>query len=243
MKFKKQNQHGAWAMVFMPLILGIAAGGFHPSQLFYAAGWLLMFFAADHVLMFIKRMKRKKDYGYLKAALMFGAIALLLFIYPLIVEYRIIYFFLAMIPLGAITSYFSMIKDERNIINDIVAISIFSIAGGGIAFLNAHEWTLGITVVILVSLFYFVGSDMVVKTIVRERKNIRYRNASYIYHAVLFLGMLLWHFTLGIAFVIGIIRAVGVYDRGWTPKKLGIMEIFHIVWISTWVIVYLVVII
>ena len=243
MKFKKQNQHGAWAMVFMPLILGIAAGGFHPSQLFYAAGWLLMFFAADHVLMFIKRMKRKKDYGYLKSALMFGAIALLLFIYPLIVEYRIIYFFLAMIPLGAITSYFSMIKDERNIINDIVAISIFSIAGGGIAFLNAHEWTLGITVVILVSLFYFVGSALVVKTIVRERKNIRYRNASYIYHAVLFLGMLIWHFTLGIAFVIGVIRAVGVYDRGWTPKMLGIMEIFHIVWISTWVIIYLVVII
>lgn len=239
MKFKKQNQHGAWAMMFMPLILGIAAGGFHPSQILYGIGWMLTFFAADHVLMFIKRMKRKKDYGYLKAAGMFGAIAVLLFIYPLFVEYRIIYFFLAMMPLGAITSYFTMIRDERNIINDIVAILIFSIAGGGIAYLNTHEWTLGITVVILVSLLYFVGSALVVKTIVRERKNIRYRNASYIYHAVLFLGMLLWHYTLGIAFLIGIIRAVGVYDRGWTPKKLGIMEIFHVLWISGWVIIYL----
>ncbi|WP_052256432.1 YwiC-like family protein [Salinicoccus sp. YB14-2] len=243
MKFKKQNQHGAWAMVFMPLILGVSAGGFHPSQILYGIGWLLMFFAADHVLMFIKRLKRKKECGYLKAAGLFGGIAVTLFLYPLFVEYRIIYFFLAMLPLGAITSYFSMIRDERNIINDIVAISIFSIAGGGIAFLNAHEWTLGITVVILVTLLYFVGSALVVKTIVRERKNINYRNASYIYHALLFLGMLLWHYTLGIAFVFGLIRAIGVYDKGWTPKKLGIMEIFHIVWISAWVIVYLNVII
>lgn len=243
MKFKKQNQHGAWAMVFMPLILGISAGGFHPSQILYGIGWLLMFFAADHVLMFIKRLKRKKECGYLKAAGLFGGIAVALFLYPLFVEYRIIYFFLAMLPLGAITSYFSMIRDERNIINDIVAISIFSIAGGGIAFLNTHEWTLVITVVILVTLLYFVGSALVVKTIVRERKNINYRNASYIYHALLFLGMLLWHYTLGIAFVFGLIRAIGVYDKGWTPKKLGIMEIFHIVWISAWVIVYLNVII
>lgn len=53
MKFKKQNQHGAWAMVFMPLVIGMVAGGFHPAQLFYMAGWLMIFFMADHVLFFI----------------------------------------------------------------------------------------------------------------------------------------------------------------------------------------------
>ncbi len=239
MKFKKQNQHGAWAMVFMPLVLGIAAGGFHPAQLFYMAGWLLIFFAADHVLMFIKRMKRSRDYGYLKAASLFGGIALILFIYPLTVEYRIIYFFLFMVPLGAVTAYYSKIRDERNMINDIAAILIFSIAGGGIAFLNSHEWTHGVTVVIAVSFFYFVGSALVVKTVVRERKNIKFRNASYIYHALLFSGMLAWHYILGIAFIFGIIRAVGVYGRGWTPKKLGILEIVHALWITAWTTVYL----
>lgn len=239
MKFKKQNQHGAWAMVFMPLVLGIAAGGFHPSQLLYMAGWLLMFFAADHVLMFIKRMKRSKEFGYLKSASLFGGIAILLFLYPLVVEYRIIFFFLAMMPLGMITAYYAKIRDERNIINDIAAIMIFSIAGGGMAFLNSHEWTHGVTTVVAVSFLYFVGSALVVKTVVRERNNIRYRNASYIYHALLFIGMMGWHYILGIAFVFGIVRAVGVYGRGWTPKKLGILEIIHVLWISAWVIVYL----
>src|SRR5699024_5984555 len=129
MKFKKQNQHGVLAIVFMPLILCSAAGVFHPSQILYGIGWLLMFFAADHVLIFIKRMKRKKDYGYLKAAGLIGGTAVVLLIYPLFIEYRIIYFCLGMLPLGAITSYFSMIKDERSVIEEICAIMIFSIAG------------------------------------------------------------------------------------------------------------------
>ena len=38
MKFKKQNQHGAWAMVFMPPIIGILANGFNVSQVLFIIG-------------------------------------------------------------------------------------------------------------------------------------------------------------------------------------------------------------
>lgn len=238
MKFKKQNQHGAWAMVFMPLVIGIFANGFHISQLFFMMGWLMIFFAADHVLFFIKNL-RKKQYGYLKASLLFMILSAILFIYPLIVEYKIIFFFLLMIPLGLINAYFSKQRDERNIINDISAIIIFAIAGGAISFLESHTLNFGVWFTMIIAFLYFIGVTLVVKTVIREKNNPTYKWTSFIYHGVVFLGMLFTHYILGIAFLFGFVRAVYVYGRGWTPKKLGIMEIIHATWVTTWSIIYL----
>lgn len=218
MKFKKQNQHGAWAMVFMPLVIGIFANGFHLSQLFFMLGWLMIFFAADHVLFFIKNL-RKKQYEYLKTALLFILISAVLFIYPLMVEYRIIFFFFLMIPFGLVNAYFSKQRDERNIINDIVAIVIFSIAGGGISFLGSHALNFGVWFTMIITFLYFIGVTLVVKTVIREKNNPIYKWASFIYHAVVFIVMLFIHYILGLAFLFGLIRAVYVYGRGWTPKK------------------------
>ncbi|WP_428417485.1 YwiC-like family protein [Phocicoccus schoeneichii] len=167
MKFKKQNQHGAWAMVFMPPIIGILANGFNISQVLFIIGWLLIFFSADQVLFFIKTLRRKQ-YGYIKSAILFASIAAILFIYPLIVDYRIIYFFLLMIPFGFINAYFSKKKDERNILNDVSAIIIFSMAGATVSFLNAHEINFGVLFAFVVSFLYFMGVTFVVKTVIRE---------------------------------------------------------------------------
>ena len=130
-------------MVFMPLILGIAAGGFHRHKCTESVGCSC--FCGDHVLIFIKRMKRKKDYGYLKAAGLIGGIAVLF-----------IYIHCSLSTGSYISSGNGAIRSDNQLFfndqrreeyhNDIVAILLFSIAGGGIAYLNTHEWTLGITV-------------------------------------------------------------------------------------------------
>lgn len=230
-KFKKQNQHGAWAMVFMPPILGIVAGGFHVSQLFFIVGWLFIFFAADHVLYFLKRIKRK-EYEVLNSALLFTSLSLLILIYPIVTDYRVIFFFLCMIPFGILNAYFSYTRDERNMLNNIAAIIIFSLAGGATGFLNTHEMTLDIYFIMIVSTLYFIGSALVVKTVIREKNNPTYKWASFIYHFIVMIIGFIYHPVVGIAFTFGFIRAVYVYGRGWKPKQLGILEIIHVVFVT-----------
>lgn len=239
MKFKKQNQHGAWAMVFMPLVIGIAAGGFHPAQLSYMMGWLMMFFMADHVLFFIKK-RRSNTYGYLGAAGLFFILSIALFIYPLIIEYRIFYFFLAMLPLGVVNAYFSFRKNERNIINDLSAITIFGIAGGGIAFLNLHAFNWAVVFVIILSILFFTSTTLFVKTMAREKKNPKYRIASFLYHAIVFGVMVLVHWMLALAFLFSLLRAVLVYGREWKMKQIGILEIVHAIWVTSWTVILLI---
>lgn len=238
MKFKKQNQHGAWAMVFMPLVIGMVAGGFHPAQLFYMAGWLMIFFMADHVLFFIKK-RRKGEYGYLKAAVLFFVLSAALFIYPLMVDYRIFFFFLMMLPFGAVNVYFASIRNERNIFNDISAITIFALAGGGITFLNLHVLSWPVIFVIIISILFFTSTALFVKTMIREKKNPKYRIASYAYHGIIFIIMLSAHWILALAFLLSLVRAVALYGRGWKMKQIGILEIVHAVWMTTLVSVHI----
>ncbi|CAD2076096.1 YwiC-like family protein [Phocicoccus pinnipedialis] len=238
MKFKKQNQHGAWAMVFMPPIIGILANGFNISQVLFIIGWLLIFLAADQILFFIK-MLRKKQYGYIQSAVLFASIALVFFIYPFIVDYRIIYFFLTMIPFGIVNGYYAKKKDERNILNDVSAIIIFSIAGAAVSYLNAHAINFGVLFTFAISFLYFLGVTFVVKTVIREKNNPLYKYLSFGYNTFVFVCMLFMHYLLGIGFVFGMLRAIYVYGKGWTPKKLGIMEIVHACWVTVWCGIYL----
>lgn len=237
MKFKKQNQHGVWAMIFMPVILGMIGSGFHFSQILYLAGWLFIFLAADHVLFFVKRFKRK-EYDYLVTALVFGLASAVLFIWPLLTEYRIIYFFLAMLPLSAVNVYYAKNKDERNIINDMTAILIFSIAGGAAAFHTIHEFNQIVAAVIIISFIHFAGTAFVVKTVIRERKNKMYHKLSYAYHGIVLIIMLFWNWILAVAFLPSFMRAVYVAGRKITPKQLVILEIVHAVWITACMTVY-----
>lgn len=237
MKFKKQNQHGVWAMIFMPVILGMIGSEFHFSQILYLAGWLFIFLAADHVLFFVKRFKRK-EYDYLVTALVFGLASAVLFIWPLLTEYRIIYFFLAMLPLGAVNVYYAKNKDERNIINDMTAILIFSIAGGAAAFLASHEFNRIVAAVIIISFIHFAGTAFVVKTVIRERKNKMYHKLSYTYHGIVLIIVLFWNWILAVAFLPSFMRAMYVAGRKITPKQLGILEIVHAVWITSCMTVY-----
>ena len=230
-KFKKQNQHGAWAMVFMPPLLGMVAGGFHASQLFFIIGWLFIFFSADHILYFFKRFKRK-EFEILNSALLFGVISLLFLLYPIVVEYRVIYFFLCMIPFGIVNAYFSFKRNERNMLNNISAIIIFSLAGGTTGILNTHEVTYKLIFIMIVTTLYFVGSALVVKTVIREKNNPKYKWASFIYHFIIMVAGFIYHPVVGVAFLFGFIRAVYVYGKGWKPKQLGILEIIHVIYVT-----------
>ncbi|QUR94029.1 YwiC-like family protein [Macrococcoides canis] len=236
MKFKKPNQHGAWAMIIMPVLFGMFATKFNVFQLFFFIGWFMTFFFADHLLFYVKQ--RKKQIGYLKCAMLFLLLSAVCFIPVIIYEFKVLMFFLAMIPFGIINYFFAKARNERHIVNDFSAVMIFSIAGVLTYYIASHQFEWPMIYVFGLSVAYFVGTVFYVKTMIREKKNIRYRDMSYGYHILLVIGSFLVHPILCIAFIPSLVRAIVLYGKKLKPIHIGLLEIANSVWITIVVAVF-----
>ena len=230
MKFKKPNQHGAWAMIIMPVLFGMFATKFNIFQLLFFAGWFMTFFFADHFLFYVKQ--RKKQIGYLKCAILFLLLSAVCFIPVIIYEFKVLMFFLAMLPFGIINYFFAKARNERHIINDFSAVMIFSIAGVLTYYIASHQFEWPMIYVFGLSVAYFIGTVFYVKTMIREKKNIHYRNISWVYHVLLVIVGYFIHPLLLIAFLPSLIRAVILYGKQLKPIKIGVLEIANAVFIT-----------
>ncbi|MCE4955891.1 YwiC-like family protein [Macrococcoides caseolyticum] len=233
MKFKKPNQHGAWAMIIMPVLFGMFASTFNVYQLLFFAAWFMIFFFIDNLLFFVKQ--RKKQIGYVKGSLLFLAIAILLLMPIILYDYRVLFFFLAMLPFGAINLYFASQRNERHLLNDFSAITIFSIAGLLVYFIGEGQLHQKMIYIFLISFLYFVGTTFYVKTMIREKKNITYKYISFIYHIAGLILAFVIHPLIGIAFLPSLFRAIYFYGKQLKPIKIGIAEIANAVFITIFV--------
>lgn len=237
MKFKKPNQHGAWAMIIMPVLFGMFASSFNVYQLLFFAAWFMIFFFIDNLLFYVKQ--RKKNIGYVKGSLLFFSIATLLLIPVVFHDVRVLLFFLAMMPFGAINLYFASRRNERHLLNDFSAITIFSIAGILTFFIGEGQMDEKMIYVFLLSFLYFVGTTFYVKTMIREKKNIKYKYISFIYHITGVILAFMIHPTLCIAFIPSLIRAIMLYGKQMKPMKIGMIEIANAVFITAFVGIYI----
>lgn len=233
MKFKKPNQHGAWAMIIMPVLFGMFASDFNFYQILFFIAWFLIFFFIDNLLLYIKQ--RKKQLGYLYGSLLFLGSAILLLLPVLLYDLRILLFFMMMIPFAIINLYFASKRNERHILNDLSAIVIFSIAGLVVYFIGETTFDYKMIYIFLISFLYFVGVTFYVKTMIREKKNLRYKYLSYSYHIIGIIVALMIHPLLCIAFIPSLVRAIVLYGKNVKPKKIGILEIVNAIFITLFV--------
>lgn len=236
MKFKKPNQHGAWAMIIMPVLFGIFLSQFNFYQLLFFASWFMIFFFIDNVLFYMKQ--RKKQIGYLKGASLFLGIATLLLLPVIIHEVRTLLFFIAMMPFACVNVYFASQRNERNILNDFSAIIIFSIAGLIAYFLGNHTVDINMLYVFGFSFMYFVGTTFYVKSMIREKKNIKFKYYSFGYHVLLVVLGFIIHPLVGIAIAPSLVRAVYLYGKNVKPMKIGILEIANACFITLFIGIY-----
>ncbi len=236
MKFKKPNQHGVWAMLIMPFLFGIFAGVFSLYHLLFITGWFLVFFAVDNLLFYIK--KRKKDKGYLLSAGMFGGLAVVCLLLLVIHQPALLFFFGMMIPFGGLNIYFASIRDERNVLNDLSAVTIFSIAGCISYFIGREVFDGEMVKVFVFSFLYFVGTILYVKTMIREKRNKKYKWLSYSYHLLLVGAGFLCQFLIGMAVIPSLMRAVMFYGKNYKPMKIGLVEIANACFVTLMVGLY-----
>ncbi|MFD2443174.1 YwiC-like family protein [Bacillus sp. CGMCC 1.16607] len=227
MKLFLPKQHGAWAMLIIPFWLGVAATKMVWQHIPFFVGWLLLYLATYPMLFLFKR---KKLSYYLKWTIIYLAPALLLLIVPLWYETRIFYFGICMVPFFIVNAYYSSRNKDRAFGNDICAILAFSIAGMASGFLAFEEITANLILVFSSCILFFVGSTFYVKSMIREKKNKFFKWISWCYHLfVPFVWLLLGEWLVCIAFIPSLIRAIGLYGKPLSAKKVGIYEIVNAV--------------
>jgi hypothetical protein len=219
------KQHGAWAMLIIPYWLGAAAGGIIWQHIPFFIGWLLLYLATYPLLLMFKK---KKIPFYRKWAIIYMVPALVFLMVPLFTTPTIVYFGFSMIPFFIINAYFSSKNMERALLNDLSAITVFSIAGLASSYLPGSMVTQEAILVFASSILFFTGSTFYVKTMIREKKNANFKWISWAYHL---LVPILWiaagETVAAIAFIPSLFRAIAFYGRPLSVMKVGIYEIVN----------------
>jgi hypothetical protein len=186
------NQHGAWAMLVLPLTAGIWLAGpawVHlPLALFWVVGYLA-FHAAGRWLRSGRRSRA------LAPLVVHGAVAAALGLVTLLAAPSMLRWAPAFLPLLALSLWWTARGAERSLRNDAVTVLAACLmapvafdAGMSGAGVGVGDGWDGLWVTAGVLLSYFLGTVLYVKTMIRERGRRGYVVASVGYHLAGVLG-------------------------------------------------------
>lgn len=238
MKFVIPREHGAWGMLFAPLLIGMLVAGLNLNHVPLVLGMLAAYLASNPLIQWIKSQKRNSH--MLNWALGYGAAAALLGI-PLLFQYpRLIGLFLAAGLVLLVNIQFTVRKKERHLLNDLAAMAGLSLGAVaayyiGRGSINGTSWYLWIACIL-----QFFGSALHVKTLIREKGNRRVKTIANLYHIVLLILPFAVHLVfptqfpyqwLSLAYLLSAGRTLLTpFNSNIRPLTIGILEIFNTVW-------------
>jgi hypothetical protein len=220
------KQHGAWAMLLVPFILGITESSFEFPHIPLLIGWLFLYLSTYPMLMLVKGKKKNE---YIKWSSIYLGISLIMLITVLLFDWRMFYFGVAMIPFFLVNIYFAKKKKERAFTNDVIAIIVFCIGGLASYYLGAGGLDKAAWAIAVYSFLFFLGSTFFVKTMIREKKNKTFRLYSWGYHVLLLIMVPIFSptYLMIIPFIPSVVRAFALYGRKLSIMQLGISEIIN----------------
>jgi hypothetical protein len=169
------------------------------------------------------------------------ALAALLCLIPSILYCpQLLYFGIPLVLLLLVNIWHSKIRAEREILNDLCAILIFSLGGAAAYLFGGGQWDKTMAVVVLFSFLYFTGSALFVKTVFRERTSKRWLMYAKIYHGlVLLVPLAVGYPLMAIAYLFASIRAFVYAGKAMRPMKVGMIEIIGVVLFLVFSVVFL----
>lgn len=221
------NQHGAWAMLITPVAVGAWLGTPQPVHALLLLAWLAGYCANFFGSLAVKtgRWARYRPQLLVYGSIAGGGAALLSVQQPRVL-------LLTPVVLVALLAnlYFVRTRNERAWVNDVVGILLAGAVGFGAFGLGyTGDDPLRIDAAwqtIAVVCGYFVGTVLYVKTIIRERGVRHWYWLSIGFHLgfALLLAFMQWWLLTGAALA-ALLRAIVVPGLGWTPKRVGLLEV------------------
>jgi len=214
-------QHGAWAMLLLPVLAALTVTGPHPLHLLLLgaalAGYPLSYFGLQAVRTGRFRRVRPQllGYGLVTVALAAPVLAAR----PATLAYAPLY-----AALAAVNGGYARWRRDRALVNDLAFVAQCGLLGLVVATVAELPWT-AVTGVTLVVLGYLVGTVLHVKTMIRERDSVRYRWVSWTYHAAAVVAAVLWaSVPVAVLFAVLLARAAVLAGRRVAPKRVGLVE-------------------
>ena len=195
------DQHGAWAMITIPPLVGVALSGPAPAHVPLLALWWAGYLAFFAVGLWLRSRRRPR---YLPAARTYTVVTSALALVLLLGAPSLAVWALPYAPLVAVTMWCSARRKDRSLLNDAVTVvaaglmtavaydagtpgwwggpgSAAGLPGGSPdGALSGWAWTWLVTALLTA---YFLGTVLYVKTNIRERGNRAYLVASVAFHA------------------------------------------------------------
>lgn len=159
------NQHGAWAMLVLPWVLGlgivVGQGRFAVEHAVLFAFWMVGYFAFFAATLWLKSRFKPR---YLPALATYGATAAVLGLVLLRLAPQWWVWVLAFAPICSFALWLAWKRQERDVVSGlatIVAACLIPVVMGG--------WGPVPVALALVCFGYFFGTVLYVKTVIRER--------------------------------------------------------------------------
>lgn len=222
------HEHGGWAMVSVPFLLGMWIGTPQWLHLPFFLAWLFLYLSSYP---FLQAIKRKVNRGFwIRWGVLYGVLALLCLLWPLFNYPELWYFSIPLVLLLSINIWHTKRRSERAILNDLSAILIFSLGGAAAYLVAGGSWDWTMFVIILFSFLQFTGSAFFVKTVFRERTSERWRRYAKGFHVALPLIPILIGFPwMWVPYLFSTVRTFMFSGKKLRPMFVGIIEIVGVV--------------
>lgn len=218
------NQHGAWAMLVSPAVLGLISGvviGVRTDApatylvvlLAVLVAWFFGYFAFFAFGLAIKARNAQRRARYLKPVCVYGAVALVGMAVALLLQPALAWWAVPFAPLVAIAIGETATGRGRSTLSGVsttVASALLYPAltmmgqAGTVTPLDVGPLAWASMIFLAV---YFSGTIPFVKSMIRERGNPRYLAGSIIYHGVAVLAVLGMVLLWGVGWVAGVLMA------------------------------------
>lgn len=229
------REHGMWAMFLAPFLLGVMLSDFNLLHVPAGFGLLAGFLAINALFEWIRRPKDKASVR--RTILFFGLVSVICLALPLFYNWQAFWPMLIMVILLLVPIWFIRRKSERHFLNDLIGIigltmllPIATELGNGA---SDHE----VAFAMLMNILYFTGSVFFVKSVFREKANIRFHFIGIIYHLLVALLPFLTQIPalVSLLFLPGVLKmAVALKGMRLMPKTVGIIEIANVLWFLAW---------
>ena len=178
------HQHGAWAMLALPILVGIAASRFVPGHVLLAATAAGAYLASATLQAWLRAGRRP---SYLPSVVAYSAATVLLVILLLAFEPRLVLAVVVVVPAGALTIAVARPGTPRDL-----ALSLAHVAQASVltpaAMLLAGETSLGLLgAATAIAAAEMAGSVLTVRSVIRERDNVGFAVRSVGFHAAITL--------------------------------------------------------
>ena len=247
------NQHGAWAMLISPAVLGLISGlvmfartGAPTSRLIVLlavlVAWFFGYFAFFAFGLAARARNPRRRASYLQPVYVYGAVSLLGIVVALLLQPGLIWWAIPFAPLVVIAVGETIRGRSRSTLSGVSTTVASALLFPALTSVGSASGEVGVvawaSMVFLA--VYFSGTIPFVKSMIRERDNPRYLAGSITYHAVAVLIIWVMALAVGVGWVTGILmvstllvalfRAMYIpmaarQGAEWTARRLGMAEI------------------